>query len=51
MKLQKIFKSYKILAIAAVTCITEGINGGKIKNVITYKTIAAYTSNWYSFLF
>jgi hypothetical protein len=51
MKLQKLFKSYKILVIAAVTCIKVGINGGKIKNVIKYKTIAVYTSNWYSWLF
>jgi hypothetical protein len=34
MELQKLFKSYKILVIAAVTCIKEDINGGKIKNVI-----------------
>ena len=50
MKLQKFFKSYKILIIAAVTCIKEGINCVKIEdiNVIKYKTIALYTSNWYS---
>jgi len=53
MKLQKLFKSYKILVITAVTCIKEGINCGKIKNmnVIKCKTIAVYTSNWYSVLF
>ena len=53
MKLQKLFKSYKILVIAAVMCIKKGINCVKIKdiNVIKYKTIAVYASNWYNLLF
>jgi hypothetical protein len=49
MKLQKLFKSYKILVIAAVVCIKEGVNCVKIKNI--NKTNAVYASNWYSLLF
>ena len=37
MKLQKLFKSYKILVIGAVTYIKEGINCVKIKNINVIK--------------
>jgi hypothetical protein len=37
MKLQKLFKSYKILVTAAVMCIKEGINCVKIKSTNVIK--------------
>ena len=53
MTLQKLFKSYKKLVIAAVTRTKDGINCVEIKNtnIIKYKTIAVYTNNWRSLLF